>query len=74
MKFTVEISDDDLKHINALIERTNRRDDDANTHGTLSLEILARMLLEDVALAERRPGSWEGSHMTTVLAAHGYDV
>lgn len=45
---------------------------ETNTHGPLTLETLVAMLLEDVALATRRPGSWEGSHMGCLLGAHGY--
>lgn len=43
-----------------------------STHGPLDLERLVRMLLEDVALMVRRPGSWEGSNMFRVMASHGY--
>jgi hypothetical protein len=42
-------------------------------HGDLNLETLVAMLLEDVVLARRRPGSWEGANMTRVLRSHGYD-
>ena len=72
MKIVVEISDADAKHIKRAIELANSSD--ANTHGTLDFETLARMLLEDVALAVRRPGSWEGANMAQVLASHGYEL
>jgi len=42
------------------------------SHGPLNMEELTSMLLEDVAFAVRRPGSWEGSNMLTVLHSHGY--
>lgn len=47
---------------------------DFNSHGSLDIKRLARMLLEDVALAVRRPGSWEGANMRQVLRSHGYAV
>lgn len=43
------------------------------THGDLTLNSLAAMLLEDVALATTRPGSWEGSSMGELLLKHGYE-
>jgi hypothetical protein len=42
------------------------------THGALDFPTLARMLLEDVALAWTRPGSWEGNYMLQLLHGHGY--
>jgi len=44
---------------------------ETNTHGLLGFETLTKMLLEDVAATVRRPGCWEASNMTTVLASHG---
>ena len=35
---------------------------------------ITKMLLEEVALAVRRPGSWEGARMTDLLTSHGYSV
>lgn len=35
---------------------------------------LTGLLLEDAALAQRRPGSWEGANLATVLEAHGYTL
>lgn len=44
-----------------------------SSHGQLkTIEDVATMLLEDVALAVSRQGSWEGSNMWTVLNSHGY--
>lgn len=74
MKIAVEINDTDAKDINRAITLANNSDPNANTHGTLGYETLTRMLLEDVALAVRRPGSWEGANMARVLASHGYEV
>jgi hypothetical protein len=72
MKIVVEISDDDAMYINRVIELANMSD--ANTHGTLGFETLTKMLLEDVAMMVRRPGSWEGANMAQMLASHGYEV
>jgi hypothetical protein len=47
---------------------------EATTHGALTIEKLAAMLLEDVGHAVRRPGSWEGSNMARVIRCHGYRV
>lgn len=38
----------------------------------LTLEELAIMMLEDVALYVRRPGCWEAYAIGNLLAAHGY--
>jgi hypothetical protein len=72
MKIVVEISDDDAMHINRVIELANNSD--AKTRGMLGCETLTRMLLQDVALAIRRPGSWEGANMAQVLASHSYEI
>lgn len=45
-----------------------------STHGPLTVEKLATLLLEDVALTMRRPGWWEGANMATVLGSRGYVV
>lgn len=72
MTITVEISDDDAMYINRVIDLANMSD--ANTHGTLSLEQLTKMLLEDVAMVVRRPGCWEATNMAQVLTSHGYEI
>jgi hypothetical protein len=71
MKVTIEISDDDAMHINALIERT-KLSESPNSHGELSIQRVGEMLMQDVAAAVRRPSSWEGANMGRVLVAHGY--
>lgn len=78
MKLTIEIPDDDA----ALITRTlaamksNKAHDSplgtGGDHGKLDITALAQMLMEDVVLAIRRPGSWEGINMYEVLRCHGY--
>ena len=70
MKLRIEIRDEDAALICDFLELTRGRTD--NSHGPLTLKLLAEMLLEDVALAVRRPGSWEGANMRHVLECHGY--
>lgn len=70
MKLTIDISDDDVDLIQKLLD--SFADDDFNTHGKLDVAKLAGMMLEDAALAWRRPGSWEGANLLQVLSAHGY--
>ena len=71
-KIEVEISDDDAKLIEQSLDLMSHSE--ANTHGTLDLPRLAAILLEDVALAISRPGSWEGANMIQVLESHGYPI
>jgi hypothetical protein len=75
----VDLSEEELRHISRLIEGQNQTMEAVdgefvgNTHGKLDLTTLATMLLEDVALADRRPGSWEGANMLQLLSSHGYN-
>ena len=71
MKITVTISDADADLIRLFLAAT--KDVTASTHGPLDMQKLAEMLLEDVALSVRRPGSWEGSNMAQVMSSHGYN-
>jgi hypothetical protein len=71
MKLTIEISDEDAMLIKAFLRACG--DPKFCSHGTLTMRKLAEMLMEDVALSVRRPGSWEGANMRQVLASHGYD-
>jgi hypothetical protein len=72
MKIELEITDQDA----ALIEQfmDGNQTEEGNSHGPLDMIVLAEMLIQDVALAVRRPGSWEGSNMIRVLISHGYIV
>ncbi|MDB5973305.1 MAG: hypothetical protein JWR07_65 [Nevskia sp.] len=72
MQIMVDISDEDVKLIQQLLD--SFAVDEFNTHGKLDLQVLAGLLLEDAALAWRRPGSWEGANMLQVLSSHGYQV
>jgi len=60
----------DLESINRFLATTH--DESVCPYQRLDLPRLAAMLLEDVALMVRRPGSWEGSNMAQVMASHGY--
>lgn len=71
MKLTVTISDADADLIRQFLAAT--KNVTASTHGPLDMPKLTAMLLEDVALMVRRPGSWEGSNMAQVVSSHGYD-
>jgi hypothetical protein len=70
MKITVTIPDADAHLIRLFLAAT--QDVTASTHGALDMRKLTAMLLEDVALLVRRPGSWEGSNMAQVMSSHGY--
>ncbi len=72
MKITVTIPATDADLIRQFLAANQNLT--ANTHGALTLQTLAALLLEDVALMMRRPGSWEGSNMATVLQSHGYEA
>lgn len=49
------------------------REEQACTHGPLTVSGLFAMLAEDVGMVETRPGCWEASNMAQVLASHGYN-
>lgn len=49
------------------------REEQACTHGPLTVSGLLAMLAEDVGMVETRPGCWEASNMAQVLASHGYN-
>lgn len=70
VRVTIEIARADAELVAEFLAGNGQRAE--SSHGPLTLAALAALLLEDVALAVRRPGSWEGANMGTVLAAHGY--
>lgn len=72
MKLELEIRDEDAEWIALALAAC--QESGCNSHGPLDIHRLARLLLEDVALAMRRPGSWEGANMRQLLRAHGYKV
>lgn len=71
MKIEIEISEADAALIEQFMDE-NQGSEDYTTHGPLDMIVLAEMLMEDVALMVRRPGSWEGSNVHQVLTSHGY--
>jgi hypothetical protein len=71
-QLTLKLGERDRATLEKLVEVLGRAPADNCSHGPLDLERLVHMLLEDVALAVHRPGSWEGANMLTVLASHGY--
>ena len=75
-RIIIEVSDADAKELKDLVARMNQQSDieRGTTHGKMTIKKLVTMLAEDAALAERRPGSWEGANMCTVLQSHGYQV
>ena len=73
IKIEIQIDDDTAIYINRFLG-TQEPESQATTHGPLDTAGLTKMLLEDVALAVRRPGSWEGARMTDLLTSHGYSV
>jgi hypothetical protein len=72
MKLNIELSKNEVESIEQFLEQT--KDKISSTHGPLTMETLVTMLLKDVATTMSRPGSWEGTHMISVLEAHGYLV
>ena len=72
MKLEIEIDDDTAMYINRFLDEMQDKKSEASTHGVLDMAGLARMLLEDVALAVRRPGSWESEKIWSLLISHGY--
>jgi hypothetical protein len=49
------------------------KDEQACTHGLLTVAGTLAMLAEDVGMVWTRPGSWEGSNMAQVFSSHGYN-
>lgn len=72
MKIEIEIPEKEAALIKQFLD--DNQSGEFNSHGPLDMIVLAGMLLQDVALAVRRPGSWEGSNMIQVLTSHGYTV
>ena len=71
MRITIELSDQDAEDVKAVVAMCATEN---STHGKLTAKRLAEMLMQDVALANRRRGSWEGSKMGDLLSSHGYQV
>jgi|SoiMethySBSTD1v2_1073268.scaffolds.fasta_scaffold1655113_1 hypothetical protein len=73
IEIEIEIDGDTVMNVNRFLDMQDK-ESKSNTHGPLNVAGLARMLLEDVALTVKRPGSWEGTKMADLLASHGYAV
>lgn len=44
-------------------------------HGPMTMDVLLKLMFEDVAAAMREGGdSWQGCHMAILLLEHGYRV
>lgn len=71
MKLTIEVPKTVHDCLTELVDECQTSD---SSHGPLTVETLARMLLEDAAMVVSRPGSWEGAGLRRVLAAHGYQT
>ena len=68
----VNLSDEDAAIIERALPLLNQHK--ATTHGDLDLDTLVALLLEDVVQAVRKPESWEGREMKSLLRAHGYNA
>jgi hypothetical protein len=66
----LELDQQDWKLIEDFCKRTKGKVD--CSRGELTVTKLANLLMQDVAYAIRRPGSWEGANMIQVLRSHGY--
>jgi len=70
MKIEIEIPDRDVALMERFMEKN--QNEEGNSYGPLNMEILAEMLMRDVVLAVRRPGSLVGEQIVDILKAHGY--
>lgn len=73
MKIEIEINDAYLPFIQEVLD-SSQGEEEMTSHGALDIKSLAEMLMEDVMLAVKRPGSWEGANMLEVLSSHGYQL
>jgi hypothetical protein len=75
-KITITIEESTFESIKSLVDQININSADSaefsNSHGKLTVKSAIEMIVEDLGLAESRPGSWEGANMTQVLSSHGY--
>ena len=75
-RITIEIGASSALEIQSLVDKINQHDnlERGTSHGEMTMKKLITLLAEDAALAESRPGSWEGANMAAVLQSHGYRV
>ena len=69
VKFTAEMEADTAALVNKFVALNQHTE---NSHGPMTVEKLAGMLLEDVAAMMRDNTTWQGGHMAVVLSQHGY--
>jgi hypothetical protein len=50
---------------------TENADNTTSSHGPMTMELLVKLLLDDVAVRDCG-NTWEGCHMALVLREHGY--
>jgi hypothetical protein len=62
----------DLVYVAERCTRIHKAKGGGTSHGDLDATSLLLMLAEDAAMANSRPGSWEGTNLQQVLDAHGY--
>jgi hypothetical protein len=67
-KISIEYSDEDAAEIAKLLARMK----DPVTGEPMTLNTVVETLVEDLALASWRPGSWEGYNIRKVLIGHGW--
>ncbi len=70
VKFTAEMDADTAALVGKFI--TLNLGNPYGDHGTLTVDKLVKMLLEDVAAAVRDTNTWQGGHMALVLCEHRY--
>jgi hypothetical protein len=71
-KVAGEMSPETAAFVNKFIAHNTHR---MGSHGQMTMDVLIKMLLQDVAAAMRDGGdSWQGCHMALVLREHGYAI
>jgi hypothetical protein len=65
---TIEYSESDAKEIAKLLQGMR----DPWSDEPMTLDKIVATLVEDIAIASDRPGSWEGHNMNQVLISHGW--
>lgn len=74
-RITIEVSESTHQDLEMVVKNcnlSNNENEGFTSHGELTVAGLLAMLAEDAAMANSRPGSWEGAGMQTVLDSHGY--
>ncbi len=70
VKVSGEMSPETAAWVNKFIAHNAQR---YGSHGPMTMQVLLKLVLEDVAAAMRDGGdSWQGCHMAILLLEHGY--